>query len=219
MHGTSRDAELQSFPASMILGIRGPGRRSTPRRCATSASLLQTDRGVAAGRDLQPRRPKLGRPFRSRSRSRPWRPSPQAQLLLLEVDPLSRQADPPLQRLFERVLRRRSLPEPPSDESMPFIPRSPYATAKSTAHWLTANYREAYGIFACSRHPLQSRVSAAAGAVRDREKSSDAAAAIAAGKKVRLALGDLKVARDWGYAPDSSKRCGACCSRTIRTTS
>ena len=46
---------------------------------------------------------------------------------------------------------------PPQAESSTFHPRSPYAVAKVFAYWATINYREAYGLFACERHPLQSR--------------------------------------------------------------
>src|SRR5262249_40640016 len=88
-----------------------------------------------------------------------------------------------------------------TDERSPFFPRSPYATAKATAHWATVNYREAYSIYACSgilfNHdsPLRS----------DRfvtRKVVSAAAEIAAGRPRRLALGRLDVSRDWGYAPE-----------------
>ena len=92
-------------------------------------------------------------------------------------------------------------PNQASDESTPFFPRSPYATAKAAAHWTTVNYREAYGIYACSgilfnhESPLRS----------DRfvtKKIFAAASEIAAGTRKRVTLGRLDVSRDWGYAPE-----------------
>jgi GDPmannose 4,6-dehydratase len=82
-----------------------------------------------------------------------------------------------------------------------FRPRSPYAVAKAAAHWEVANYREAYGLFACSgilfnhESPLRPErfvtQKVVAGAVR-----------IANGSKTRLTLGDLSIQRDWGWAPE-----------------
>jgi GDPmannose 4,6-dehydratase len=95
-----------------------------------------------------------------------------------------------------------NLPEGTSaDEQTPFRPRSPYATAKASAHWLTANYREAYGLFACSgllfnhESPLRPRRFVTA-------KIMAAARALAAGERMKLELGNLDVSRDWGYAPE-----------------
>jgi GDPmannose 4,6-dehydratase len=88
-----------------------------------------------------------------------------------------------------------------TDERTPFFPRSPYATAKATAHWTTVNYREAYGIYACSgilfNHdsPLRSERFVT-------KKVIAAAAEIAAGRRRRLSLGRLDISRDWGYAPE-----------------
>jgi GDPmannose 4,6-dehydratase len=88
-----------------------------------------------------------------------------------------------------------------SDETSPFFPRSPYATAKASAHWMTANYREAYGIYACSgilfnhESPLRSERFVT-------RKLIAAAADIAAGRRQRVTMGRLDVSRDWGYAPE-----------------
>src|SRR5262249_47193961 len=86
-------------------------------------------------------------------------------------------------------------------EGTPFFPRSPYATAKATAHWTTVNYREAYGIFACSgilfNHDSELRSERFV-----TRKVVAAAAAIAAGERERVSLGRLDVSRDWGYAPE-----------------
>lgn len=89
----------------------------------------------------------------------------------------------------------------PADENTPFRPRSPYAVAKSTAFWEVANYREAYGLFACSgilfnhESPLRPERFVT-------QKIIKAAIDIAAGKQEKLYLGDISVQRDWGWAPE-----------------
>ncbi|RCK77776.1 MAG: GDP-mannose 4,6-dehydratase [Candidatus Ozemobacter sibiricus] len=89
----------------------------------------------------------------------------------------------------------------PATEETPFRPRSPYAVAKASAHWLVANYREAYGLFACNgilfnhESPLRPPRFVT-------RKIVAAACRIAAGSSEKLALGRLDVARDWGWAPD-----------------
>lgn len=89
----------------------------------------------------------------------------------------------------------------PANELTPFHPRSPYAVAKSTSHWLVSNYREAYQSWACTgilfnhESPLRP----------DRfvtKKIVSAAKRIAAGSRERLVLGRLDIARDWGWAPE-----------------
>jgi GDPmannose 4,6-dehydratase len=89
----------------------------------------------------------------------------------------------------------------PADENTPFHPRSPYAVAKSTAFWEVANYREAYGLFACSgilfnhESPLRPERFVT-------QKIVKAAVDIAAGKQEKLYLGDISIQRDWGWAPE-----------------
>ncbi|VXD22704.1 GDP-mannose 4,6 dehydratase 1 [Planktothrix serta PCC 8927] len=89
----------------------------------------------------------------------------------------------------------------PADENTPFHPRSPYAVAKSTAFWEVANYREAYGLFACSgilfnhESPLRPERFVT-------QKIIKAAIDIAAGKQDKLYLGDISIQRDWGWAPE-----------------
>jgi len=88
-----------------------------------------------------------------------------------------------------------------ADEATPFHPRSPYAVAKVTAHGLVANYREAYGLFACTgilfnhESPLRPERFVTQKIVR-------AAARIANGGSDKLRLGNLEIYRDWGWAPD-----------------
>jgi GDPmannose 4,6-dehydratase len=89
----------------------------------------------------------------------------------------------------------------PQSESTPFYPRSPYAAAKVYAYWLTVNYREAYGIFACNGI-LFNHESPRRGETFVTRKISRAVARIKAGLEKKLYLGNLDAKRDWGYAPE-----------------
>lgn len=89
----------------------------------------------------------------------------------------------------------------PANEGTPFRPRSPYAVAKASAHDLVANYREAYGLFACTgilfnhESPLRPQRFVT-------RKIVAAAARIAAGSDETLQLGNIEIQRDWGWAPE-----------------
>jgi GDPmannose 4,6-dehydratase len=89
----------------------------------------------------------------------------------------------------------------PQNEKTPFRPRSPYAVARLTAHWMTINYRETYGLFACSgilynhESPLRSLDFVS-------RKITNAAVRIQKGELKELNLGNLDTERDWGYAPE-----------------
>jgi GDPmannose 4,6-dehydratase len=89
----------------------------------------------------------------------------------------------------------------PATESTPFSPRSPYAVAKASAYWLVNNYREAYGLYACTgilfnhESPLRPHRFVT-------QKIVQAAKRIAAGSTEKLALGRMDISRDWGWAPD-----------------
>ncbi len=91
--------------------------------------------------------------------------------------------------------------EIPQDEKTPFYPRSPYAVAKLYAYWIVVNYREAFGLHA-SNGILFNHESPRRGENFVTRKITMAAAAIKAGKKECLILGNLNTKRDWGYAPD-----------------
>lgn len=88
-----------------------------------------------------------------------------------------------------------------ADETTSFRPKSPYAVAKAAAFWEVANYREAYGIFACSgilfnhESPLRPERFVT-------RKIVAAACRIAGGNKEILCLGNMGIARDWGWAPE-----------------
>lgn len=88
-----------------------------------------------------------------------------------------------------------------SDENTPFHPRSPYAVAKASAHWLVANYREAYGLFACNGI-LFNHESPLRPARFVTRKIISAACRIAQGSTEKLDLGKLNIVRDWGWAPE-----------------
>lgn len=89
----------------------------------------------------------------------------------------------------------------PQSEQTPFYPRSPYAVAKLFGHWMTVNYREAHGIFACSgilfnhESPLRGREFVT-------RKITNAVARIHLGKQDWLEIGNLEARRDWGFAKE-----------------
>lgn len=88
-----------------------------------------------------------------------------------------------------------------ADERTPFRPQSPYAVAKAASFWQTSNYRDAYGLFACSgilfnhESPLRDERFVT-------KKIVAAACRIASGSNEQLHLGDLSMQRDWGWAPE-----------------
>ncbi len=91
--------------------------------------------------------------------------------------------------------------EVPQTELTPFAPRSPYGFAKAYGHYATVNYRESYGLFACSGI-LFNHESPRRGLEFSTRKITNGVARIVAGKQHELVLGDLQPQRDWGYAGD-----------------
>lgn len=91
--------------------------------------------------------------------------------------------------------------EVPQKETTPFYPRSPYAAAKLYAHWITINYREAYGIYACNGI-LFNHESPVRGETFVTRKITRALARIKLGLQDCLYLGNLNAKRDWGHARD-----------------
>jgi GDPmannose 4,6-dehydratase len=91
--------------------------------------------------------------------------------------------------------------EVPQAEATPFHPRSPYGVAKVYAHYITVNYRESYGLFACSGI-LFNHESPRRGMEFVTRKISHGVARIAQGVSRELALGNLTAQRDWGFAGD-----------------
>ncbi|MFT5726940.1 MAG: GDPmannose 4,6-dehydratase [Desulforhopalus sp.] len=89
----------------------------------------------------------------------------------------------------------------PATETTPFHPQSPYAVAKASAHWIVANYRDAYGLFACTgilfnhESPLRPTRFVT-------RKIVSTACRIANGSNETLKLGNISISRDWGWAPE-----------------
>lgn len=94
--------------------------------------------------------------------------------------------------------------EIPQKETTPFYPRSPYGVAKLYGHWITKNYRESYGLYACSgilfNHESERR-----GKEFVTRKITDAVAKIKLGKQDCLELGNMDAKRDWGHSKDYVK--------------
>jgi GDPmannose 4,6-dehydratase len=111
------------------------------------------------------------------------------------VDPTIRFYQASSSEMFGKVV------EVPQTESTPFYPRSPYGVAKVYGHWITVNYRESYGMFACSGM-LFNHESARRGKEFVTRKISDGVARIKLGLANKLRLGNLDAQRDWGYAGD-----------------
>jgi GDPmannose 4,6-dehydratase len=91
--------------------------------------------------------------------------------------------------------------ETPQTETTPFCPRSPYAVAKLYAYWITVNYREAYGMFACNGI-LFNHESPVRGETFVTRKITRALSRISLGLQETLYLGNLNAKRDWGHAKD-----------------
>jgi GDPmannose 4,6-dehydratase len=91
--------------------------------------------------------------------------------------------------------------EVPQKETTPFYPRSPYGVAKMYGYWITVNYREAYGMYACNGI-LFNHESPHRGETFVTRKITRAAARIACGMETDLYLGNLDAKRDWGHAKD-----------------
>src|SRR5207249_3761025 len=91
--------------------------------------------------------------------------------------------------------------ETPQSETTPFYPRSPYGVAKVYGHYITVNYRESYGLFACSGI-LFNHESPRRGLEFVTRKITHTVASIKLGRATELRLGNLQAKRDWGFAGD-----------------
>ena len=111
------------------------------------------------------------------------------------VDPSIRYYQASSSEMFGKVR------ETPQTEQTPFHPRSPYGVAKVYGHWITVNYRESYGLFACSGI-LFNHESPRRGLEFVTRKVTDAAARISLGLAEKVSLGNLDARRDWGFAGD-----------------
>jgi GDPmannose 4,6-dehydratase len=115
-----------------------------------------------------------------------------------EVCPQARFYQASSSEMFGRVR------ETPQTELTPFYPRSPYGVAKAYGHFITVNYRESYGLFACSG-VLFNHESPRRGPQFVTRKITRTAAAIKLGLASELRLGNMDARRDWGFAPDYVK--------------
>ena len=115
-------------------------------------------------------------------------------------DPPRRLADPLLPGRQQRDVRQGGASRRRA-RATPFYPRSPYAVSKVFAHWMTVQYREAYGLFAANGI-LFNHESPRRGATFVTRKVTRGVAAILAGASEKLYLGNLDARRDWGYAPE-----------------
>jgi GDPmannose 4,6-dehydratase len=196
VHGTSRDAETQQFGNLQKLGIRD---RVTTHSASMRdfRDLLQIVDGIRPDEIYN----LAGQSSVALSFAQPVETMDSiagATVVILEV---IRYLKLPVRFYNSASSECFGLVRRASDEGSPFFPRSPYATAKASAHWTTLNYREAYGMYACSgilfnhESPLRSERYVTKKLVR-------AAAEVAAGRRDRVSMGRLDVSRDWGYAPE-----------------
>jgi GDPmannose 4,6-dehydratase len=116
-------------------------------------------------------------------------------LRILGMDKKTRFYQASTSELFGKVM------ETPQKETTPFYPRSPYGVAKLYAYWITVNYREAYGMFACNGI-LFNHESPIRGETFVTRKVTRALARIALGTQDCLYIGNLNARRDWGHAKD-----------------
>ncbi|RMG13094.1 MAG: GDP-mannose 4,6-dehydratase [Planctomycetota bacterium] len=196
VHGTSRDAQVNSFERLARLGIR--------ERVHTFSMSLHDFRSVLWG--LKRVRPDevynlSGQSSVGLSFGQPVETHDSIALGTLNLLEAVRFTELPI-RLYNAGSSEcfGNTPEP-ADEATPFRPRSPYAVAKAAAHWEVSNYREAYGLYACTGI-LFNHESPLRPARFVTRKIVKAACRIAAGDPEPLRLGNLAVRRDWGWAPE-----------------
>jgi GDPmannose 4,6-dehydratase len=197
VHGTSRDAQVARFEGLASLGIREAVRLSSASP-VDFHSVAQTIESVAPDEIYN----LSGQSSVALSFTQPAETIDsiiKGTLTLLEalklVRPKARFYNAGSSECFGNTDGR------PADEDTAFHPKSPYGVAKAAAVTLVANYRESYGLFACSgllfnhESPLRPERFVT-------RKITRAAARITHGSKDRLVLGDLSIRRDWGWAPD-----------------
>lgn len=197
VHGTSRDAEMASFSNPMRLGIR--------QQVTVHSAALNDFRSVF--QIVQKTQPDeiynlSGQSSVGLSFGQPVETLESIAIATLNLLEVIRLCNAPI-RFYNAASSEcfGDVSKQPADEVTPFHPRSPYAMAKATSFWEVANYREAYGLYACSgllfnhESPLRPQrfvtKKVVAGACR-----------MAAGDRTPLVLGDLSIQRDWGWAPE-----------------
>ncbi len=198
VHGTSRDAENSPFRGLHSLGIR-PQLQVHSASLADFRDILQVVSAVEPDEIYN----LAGQSSVGLSFSQPRETFESIALGTLQILEVLRYLNAPIRfynacssECFGAIAEHER-----SVESSPFSPRSPYATAKASAFWHTKNYREAYGLFACSGI-LFNHESPLRPARFVTQKIISAVVRIANGSKEKLELGNLDIVRDWGWAPD-----------------
>lgn len=198
VHGTSRDVETRDFRGLKALGIRD-------RVTLHSASLVDFRNLLQVISSVEPdeiynlaSQSSVGLSF-----AHPMETMESIALGTLQILEVMRYLNAPIR--FYNACSSECFGDVPQgeacNEQRPFRPRSPYAAAKAAAFWATANYRDAYGLFACSgilfnhESPLRPERFVS-------KKIVATAVRIAGGSKEKLRLGNLEIWRDWGYAPE-----------------
>ncbi|WP_337996608.1 GDP-mannose 4,6-dehydratase [Oleispirillum naphthae] len=197
VHGTSRDAEASAFSNLSTLGLRG--------RVATHSAALTDFRSVLqviAKVEPDEIYNLSGQSSVGLSFQQPVETLESIATATLNVLEAVRFLAAPI-RFYNAGSSEcfGNTGEDPAAEDSPFRPRSPYAVAKSTAFWEVANYRESYGLFACSGILFNHESPMRPGRFVTR-KIAAAAARIARDGGGTVSLGDLSVRRDWGWAPE-----------------
>lgn len=195
--GTSRDAQMSSFTNLTLLGIRD--RVQLESMAVTDfRSVLQVLRKTEPDEIYN----LAGQSSVGLSFQQPVETLESITLGTLNLLEAIRFADRPVR--FYNAASSESFGDTqgiPATEETPFRPRSPYAVAKAASFWEVANYREAYGLFACSgilynhESPLRPHRFVT-------RKIVSAACRIAAGSPETLHLGNVEIQRDWGWAPE-----------------
>lgn len=198
VHGTSRDVESRNFHGLNVLGIR-------KKVSLHSASLVDFRNLLQVVSAVEPDEiyNLAGQSSVGLSFEQPMETMESIAMGTLQLLEVMRYLNGPI-RLYNACSSEcfGEVPHGEScDESSPFRPRSPYSAAKAAAFWATANYREAYGLYACSgilfnhESPLRPNRFVT-------KKIVSTAIRIANGSNEKLALGNLDIWRDWGYAPE-----------------
>lgn len=195
--GSSRDAEMSSFANLQRLGIRDKV-RTVSMAINDFRSVLQTVIRVRPDELYN----LAGQSSVGLSFQQPVEALESISIATLNLLEVIRFSERPI-RFYNAASSEcfGDLGDRAADEYTPFLPRSPYATAKAAAFWQVSNYREAYGIFASSgilfnhESPLRPERFVT-------KKVVATACRIAKGSKEKLHLGNLSIQRDWGWAPE-----------------
>lgn len=197
VHGTSRDAEISTFPSLVSLGIR----EKVQLHSVTLTDFRSTFQAISSIRPDEIYN-LSGQSSVGLSYQQPVETLESIATATLNILEAIRLIGVPIK--FYNAGSSECFGDTdgqPASEKTPFHPKSPYAVAKSAAYWEVASYRDSYGIFACSGI-LFNHESILRPARFVTKKIAIAAARIAAGDRTPLKLGNLSVKRDWGLASE-----------------